>query len=52
MVLGLVFVLDVCDRDRLYEAREELRYILNEEILSDVPIIVLANKVRLPIFIF
>uniref|UniRef100_A0ACD5X6X5 Uncharacterized protein n=1 Tax=Avena sativa TaxID=4498 RepID=A0ACD5X6X5_AVESA len=45
---GLVFVVDSNDRDRVFEARDELHRMLNEEELRDVLLLVLANKQDLP----
>ncbi|KAL3523559.1 hypothetical protein ACH5RR_016393 [Cinchona calisaya] len=46
---GLVFVVDSNDRDRVFEARDELhRMLLLEDELRDAVLLVLANKQDLP----
>lgn len=45
---ALVFVVDSSDRMRMPEAQKALKKILVEEKLSDVPLMVLANKKDLP----
>uniref|UniRef100_A0A7S2ZI95 ADP-ribosylation factor n=1 Tax=Rhodosorus marinus TaxID=101924 RepID=A0A7S2ZI95_9RHOD len=45
---GLIFVVDSNDRDRVVEAREELKKMLFEEELRDATILVFANKQDLP----
>ncbi|XP_076077603.1 small COPII coat GTPase SAR1-like isoform X2 [Mytilus galloprovincialis] len=42
---GIVFMVDGCDIERLPEAREEITGILTDEIVSDVPILILGNKI-------
>jgi GTPase SAR1 family protein len=39
---GVIFVLDSSDRDRIYDARDELHQIIAETV--GVPILILANK--------
>nr|VZI25113.1 unnamed protein product [Spirometra erinaceieuropaei] len=46
--LGLVFVVDSSDRERIDEAREELQGMLNEDELRDAALLVFANKQDLP----
>ena len=46
--LGLIFVVDSNDRDRIDEAREELRRMLGEDELRDAALLVFANKQDLP----
>ncbi|KAL3523574.1 hypothetical protein ACH5RR_016408 [Cinchona calisaya] len=46
--LGLVFVVDSNDRDHVFEARDELHRMLNEDELRDVVLLVFANKQDLP----
>lgn len=48
MDLGLVFVVDSNDRDRVNEAREELHKMLAEEELRDTILLIFANKQDLP----
>ena len=45
---GLIFVVDSSDRERMYEAREELFGILDSDAMRGVPVVVLANKQDLP----
>ena len=46
--LGLIFVVDSADRDRMIEAREELFGILESDEMRGVPVVVIANKQDLP----
>ena len=47
--VGLIFVVDSNDRERMGEAREELNRMLNEDELRDAALLVFANKqVRTP----
>ena len=41
---GLIFVVDSNDRDRIEDAAEELKRMLNEEELKDTVVLVMANK--------
>jgi len=41
---ALIFVVDCNDRDRIAEAREELRRMLHDEELKDAALLVFANK--------
>ena len=41
---GLIYVVDSADRRRMEEAADELTSLLEEGDLSDVPLLVLANK--------
>merc|ERR1712048_548641 len=45
---ALIFVVDSNDRDRIEDAREELTKFLNEDEMSDVVLLVFANKQDLP----
>lgn len=45
---GLIFVVDSNDRDRVEEAAEELRKMLNEDEMRDASLLVFANKQDLP----
>ncbi|CAG01325.1 unnamed protein product [Tetraodon nigroviridis] len=45
---ALVFVVDSSDRTRMPEAQKSLKKILGEEKLTNVPLMVLANKKDLP----
>ena len=42
--LGLIFVVDSNDRERVGEAREELNRMLGEDELRDAVLLVFANK--------
>ena len=44
-VNAIVFIIDVADKERLMEAKEEFENILKEENLLDIPIVVLGNKI-------
>ncbi|XP_068001938.1 ADP-ribosylation factor 1-like isoform X2 [Melanerpes formicivorus] len=46
--IGLIFVIDSNDRERLSEARYELMRMLAEDELRDAVLLVLANKQDLP----
>jgi small GTP-binding protein len=41
---GIIFVIDSADVERIEEAVEELRYLMNEEELKDCPLLIIANK--------
>ena len=45
---GIIFVVDSADRDRISEVRNELNKILDEELLKDAVLLVLANKQDMP----
>lgn len=45
---GLLYIVDSTDKDRFASAQEELAWILNEQEMSGVPLMVLANKQDLP----
>ncbi len=43
--MGIVYVVDSADRDRILEAKGELwKYVLDNEKVDNIPILVLANK--------
>ena len=44
LFLGLIFVVDSNDRERIGEAREELFRMLNEDELREAALLVFANK--------
>lgn len=44
LYLGLIFVVDSNDRERMGEAREELTRMLNEDELREAALLVFANK--------
>lgn len=46
--LGIIFVVDSNDRDRVSEARDELQRMLAEDELRDSLLLVFANKQDLP----
>jgi GTP-binding protein SAR1 len=46
---GIVFIVDAADRTRFLEASEELSHLLDEPCLSNVPIVVLGNKIDIPV---
>eukprot|EP00927_Polykrikos_kofoidii_P038997 TRINITY_DN33441_c0_g1_i1.p1 TRINITY_DN33441_c0_g1~~TRINITY_DN33441_c0_g1_i1.p1 ORF type:complete len:197 (-),score=33.43 TRINITY_DN33441_c0_g1_i1:289-879(-) len=46
---GLIFIVDAADRTRFHEAREELARLLSDPLLATVPIVVLGNKIDIPI---
>ena len=41
---AIIFMVDSNDRDRISEARTELFHFVRDEFLSDVPLLVIANK--------
>lgn len=46
--VGIIFVVDSNDRDRIGDAREELMRMMNEDELRDAVLLVFANKQDLP----
>lgn len=46
--IGVIFVVDANDRDRIAEARKELQSMLEEDELRDAVLLVVANKQDLP----
>lgn len=42
---GIIFMVDVADVERFPEARAELESLLHDDAISDIPILVLANKI-------
>ena len=44
MLVGLIFVVDSNDRERVSEAKEELSRMLAEDELKDAVLLVFANK--------
>ena len=47
-VHGLIFVIDSHDRERIHDAAKELKRLLQETALENVPLLVAANKQDLP----
>lgn len=47
-IIGIIFVVDSNDRERIGEARDELMRMLNEDELRDALLLVFANKQDLP----
>jgi small GTP-binding protein len=45
---GLIYVVDSADADRFAEARKELEWVLEDDEMRGVPVVVLANKQDLP----
>lgn len=45
---GLIYVVDSADDERIEEAAEELHAVLNNELMRDVSVLVVANKQDLP----
>ena len=48
-LLGLIFVVDSNDRERVNEAREELQRMLSEDELREAVLLIFANKQVNPI---
>merc|ERR1712060_873176 len=46
---GIIFLVDAADRTRFQEAQEELHRLLEEPSLAQVPIVVLGNKIDIPV---
>jgi len=47
-VSGIVFIVDCNERSRFEEAREELHGLMQDDIIKDVPLLVLGNKIDIP----
>lgn len=44
IVQGLIFVVDSNDKERIFEAKEELMRMLGEDELRDAVLLIFANK--------
>ncbi|EGD77557.1 sar1 [Salpingoeca rosetta] len=47
-VNAIVFMVDASDRDRFKESKAELDALLGDEAISNIPIVVLGNKIDIP----
>jgi len=47
-VNAIVFMVDASDRERFTESKDELDALLSDEAISDIPIVVLGNKIDIP----
>ena len=45
---GIIFVVDAADRERFSEVKVQLTGLLNEPMIQEVPLLVLANKIDIP----
>jgi len=46
---GIIFLVDAADRTRFQEAKEEFGRLLDEQSLQQVPLVVLGNKIDIPV---
>jgi signal recognition particle receptor subunit beta len=47
-IVGLFYVVDSSDRERMNDAKDELYKILDESEMRNVPVIIIANKQDVP----
>jgi signal recognition particle receptor subunit beta len=47
-IVGLFYVVDSSDKERMNDAKDELYRILDESEMRNVPVIIIANKQDLP----
>lgn len=45
---GVIFLVDSVDRERFHEVKKELDALLNDDMLQEVPFLILGNKIDLP----
>merc|ERR1712137_658622 len=45
---GIVFIVDALDKGRFPESKNELDQLLNADMLAQVPVVVLGNKIDVP----